>query len=89
MSLTLLPALGTHFLLAMFRLDAYLVLLCLVFFFPHLKKNLLEDCSFQKGNRGVVDLGEGGYLGQLGGVQRGKTMVRMYCMREESIFNKN
>ena len=42
----------------MFRLDAYLVLLCLVFFFPHLKKNLLEDCSFQNGNWRAVNLGK-------------------------------
>jgi hypothetical protein len=25
--------------------------------------------------------------GRLGGVERGETVVRMYCMREESIFN--
>jgi len=25
---------------------------------------------------------------ELGGVKRGKTVIRMYCMRKESIFNK-
>ena len=27
-------------------------------------------------------------MGELGGVETGETVVRMYCIREESIFNK-
>lgn len=26
--------------------------------------------------------------GRLGGVEEGETIIRVYCMREESIFNK-
>lgn len=28
-------------------------------------------------------------MGMLRGVERGETEVKMYCMREKSIFNKN
>lgn len=49
----------------------------------------MEACSFQKGKGGGVDLREkGGVAGQLIGVKEGKTMFRMYYMREESIFIK-
>lgn len=41
----------------------------------------LEASSLLKGNREAADLGQGG----LGGVERGKTTVRMSCMREEQI----
>jgi len=30
-----------------------------------------------------------GKWGKLGGVECGKTVIRIYCMRKESIFNKN
>lgn len=43
---------------------------------------LLGACSFLKGSRGGVDLGEG--KGELGGVEGVETMVLLYCMREES-----
>lgn len=48
---------------------------------------LLEACSFLKGNGGGVSVGWGKEVQEdLGGV-RGKTVVRMCCMREESILN--
>ena len=46
-----------------------------------------KTCSFLKGNRGPVDLGEKGGEQGVGGEEGGEAVVRMYCMREESIFN--
>ena len=48
----------------------------------------LEACSF------LMRDGKGEYLekremGVLGGVEGGETIIRIYCMRKESIFNKN
>lgn len=54
---------------------------------------LLESCSFLKGDRGVVDPGDrGGRSWRVGGedlgeVEGGKTVVGIYCVREESTFN--
>lgn len=57
------------------------VLLNLAFFMC-----LLEACSLLKGNRGGIDLRER-ESGGLGGMERGKAMVWMYCLREKAIFN--
>ena len=46
----------------------------------------LKASSFWMGDGWEVDPGERGG-GKLGGVGE-ETVVRMYCMREESIFNK-
>lgn len=35
-----------------------------------------------------MDLGETGNKGEVGVVEGGKTVIRMYCMREQSTFNK-
>jgi hypothetical protein len=44
---------------------------------------------FWKGNKLGVELQwREGRLRGLRGVERGETMVRMYCMKEKSIFNK-
>jgi hypothetical protein len=40
--------------------------------------HLLKACSFLKGNKQGVDLGQSG---------EGKTVIRMYYMREKSILN--
>ena len=37
----------------------------------------------------IAVLWERGGRGQLGGVEGGESVVGMYCMREESILNKN
>lgn len=46
---------------------------------------LLEPCSFLKKNRGEDfegrDDGE-----EVGRIERGRTVVREYCMKEESVF---
>ena len=47
--------------------------------------HLLEDCSFQKGNKGER---EGQGEGEMAGVEGEETVVCAYPMREESIFNK-
>lgn len=39
---------------------------------------LVEACSFLKGSEGGVDEG----MGDLGGMVGGKTVVKIYCMRE-------
>jgi hypothetical protein len=57
----------------------YIVLLCFA-------KCLLKASSFLKGNKGEVDLVERGDVGELGGVEGRKTVVRPCCMRDESIF---
>jgi hypothetical protein len=44
---------------------------------------LLEACSFLKGNPREEDF-KGG---ELGGMKGGK-LVRVYCMREESVFRR-
>lgn len=46
---------------------------------------LLEACSLLKGNRGRIDLRER-EGGGLGGMERGKAMVWMYCLREKIYF---
>ena len=43
---------------------------------------LLEVCSLLKGKQREREV-----RAELGGVERGETVVGMYCMREESIFN--
>ena len=48
---------------------------------------LLEACSFLKGNRGGRSGGRERW-GQLGGVEGGKTVSRVYYMRKKAIFNK-
>lgn len=90
MSLALLPAIGTLFLLLVFlvqpRYEGFdLVLLYLVSLFG---RCLLEVCLFLKVNGGRVDLKERGAVGDLGEVEGGKTVVRIYYIKEESIFNK-
>ena len=64
------------------RTFALLIVSCLVLFDFH----LLEAFSFMKKWRGSGFEGEG-VLGELGGMGGGETVVRMYCMREESNFN--
>lgn len=49
---------------------------------------LLEVCLFLKVNGGRVDLKERGAVGDLREVEGGKTVVRIYYIKEESIFNK-
>lgn len=49
---------------------------------------LLETTSFLKRKgRGSGSRRDGRCVGELEGVQRGETVVRMSCMREKSIFN--
>ena len=50
--------------------------------------DILEACSLLKGVVGKVDPGEKGCGEKLGGMERGETVVGIYCMREESIFIK-
>ena len=48
--------------------------------------------SFKERQTGSASRGGGERAkvgGKLGEVEGGKTVVRMYCVREESIFNKN
>jgi hypothetical protein len=48
----------------------------------------LEACSFLKGNGGRgVDLGKRESRWEMRGTEGRETVFRMYCMREESIFN--
>ena len=83
MPLTPLPELGTlpsAGLLCLASIWGYFpclivsCLLCLV----------VDSWLFSEGKWRGVDWGE---LKKLGRVEDGKTVVRMYCMREESIFN--
>lgn len=48
----------------------------------------LENCSFLKENGEGVDVEERGGSRKLGVVEGGETVVRIYCMEEESIFKK-
>jgi hypothetical protein len=49
---------------------------------------LLEACSFLVRDRKGVDLERRESGEELGGARGGETIVRRYCMRIESIFNK-
>jgi len=46
----------------------------------------LENCFFLKRNREGVDLGER-EIGGIGGVEGGETLIGVYCIQEECIFN--
>ena len=48
---------------------------------------MVKACSFPKRKGRTVDLEER-EGGELGGVEAGKSVVGMYCMREVSILNK-
>ena len=48
--------------------------------------NLLESYSFLMRNRKGVNLEGSGE--KVGGVEGQETVLRIYCMRKESIFNK-
>lgn len=48
---------------------------------------LLEAWSFLKGHEERVDPGERADVVELGEAEGGETMVEMYYMREESVFN--
>lgn len=60
---------------------------CLVSCFAVFSCCLLEACSFFKGNNRDVDLEESGEVGGLGRLDGVETVVRLYSMREEFIFN--
>lgn len=49
--------------------------------------SLLEAWSFLKGHEERVDSGERAHFVELGEAEGGETMVEMYYMREESVFN--
>ena len=50
---------------------------------------LLEACSFLMKDRKGVDLEERGGGEELGRVEERETIIRKYCLRKESIFNKS
>lgn len=60
---------------------------CLVPCFVVFSCCLLEACSFLGGNRRDVDLEESGEVGELGRLGGVETVLRLYSMREEFIFN--
>jgi hypothetical protein len=90
-SLTLLPAHGTLFLLLCF----FLQLLC-ESFFSCLSVFLLSSLVvvswrpvlFRRRKKGV-DLGESGGEELLVGEEGAEILVRMYCMRGQSVFNQS
>lgn len=87
-SLTLPSALGTLFLplTCLVQLQCQGFLSCLIVSCCVLSVCcLMETCSFLKGKGEGVDLGE---RARLGGMEGEGTVVGMYCMREESTFNK-
>lgn len=49
---------------------------------------LLEACSFPVRDRKGVDLEERGGRDELGGAAEGETVIILYCMRKQPIFNK-
>jgi hypothetical protein len=53
-----------------------------IFYFVFLK-NLLEACSFLMRDRKGVDLEEIGDEEELGGVEKGETIIRIYSIVEE------
>ena len=88
-SLTLVSGLGTLFLLGCYvQLSILKFLLHLIFYFVIFGCYLLEACSFLMRDRKGVDL-EGRRGGEdLGRVEGEETIIRIYYMRKESIFNK-
>lgn len=60
---------------------------CLVSCFVVFSCCLLEVCSFFKGNGRDVELEERGEVGGLGRLDGVETVVRLYSMKEEFIFN--
>lgn len=89
-SLTLVPTLGTLFLLLVCCVQikkkmivfasSHYILFCHVCY-------LLEACSFQMWDRKWVDPEGRGNGEKLGGIERRETAIRIYCMAKLSIFN--
>lgn len=88
-SLTHLPGCGTFFFsfcvaLSSFNFKvyaySYYILLCQIWLIS------LESCSFLKGYGGVIDLEERMLAGELGGEEKRKAAVGVYCMVEEKII---
>jgi len=57
---------------------------CLKFYFVIFGYYVLEACSFLMRDRKEVDLKEREYGKELGGVERGDTVTKIYCMRKEA-----
>ena len=91
-SLTLLPVHGTHFLLlgclVQPRYEGFVLSYCILFGCIVLFGGcLLETCSFLKKKQSKMHPWEKEGEGYLEGMEGGETVVRMYYMREEPIFN--
>lgn len=65
-----------------------LFLFYLIFYFVTLGWYLLEVCSFLMKHRKEVDLHWRGCRKELWGVERGMTVIRIYCIRKGSILIK-
>lgn len=87
-----MPCLGTLFLLLVhlvqLQCDGVFVCLSIVFYFVMVCCDLYETYCFLMRVIKKVDLDgrEGGE--ELGGAERGKSVIRLYCMRKESTFIK-
>lgn len=90
MSLALLSVLGTLFLLwscfVQHRCENFCLVL-LYFVFALFDCFVLWACHFLKRDREEVDPGGVKRLGEVGELEGVETVVRIYCMREDSIFN--
>lgn len=59
----------------------------IIFYFVMFGCFLLEACYFLMRNKKGVDLERRGGGEELGGVETVETILRIYCVRKESIFN--
>lgn len=81
--LILVPALGT----ASFTLEVIVVVLSYYILFCHVwlsPRSLFLSSERQKGS----GPGGGGGRDELGGAAEGETVIMLYCMRKQPIFNK-
>jgi hypothetical protein len=73
---------------ALSNFNEMILLYSILFYFVMFCCYLLEACSFLRRDRKEVDLDGRRGREELGGIEGREAVIRKYCMRKESIFNK-